>query len=156
MTSPWYNLLPWCHRSTRHLRSHSGSTHPQCHIVNPILAYFVYFFQSPLCLLPSAVAHIHHRPCEAFPHPAPLSACCKPVGWGSNGNSQKSRCPPIKMFPNCCGTGGAAALPILALTDNVPSVLHGVINECGKSGRFRKISVVGKAVFLQNFKVDVM
>lgn len=63
---------------------------------------------------------------------------------------------PIKMFPDCCGTGGAAALPILALTDNVPSVLHGVINECGKSGRFRKISVVGKAVFLQNFKVDVM
>lgn len=162
MTSPWYNLLPWCHRSQTHgnestaysekqeafrihrgrkllpdtlqipcrnicqhkwlphtacrgidrvygmewcgkfhphLRSHSGSTHPQCHIVNPILAYFVYFFQSPLCLLPSAVAHIHHRPCEAFPHPAPLSACCKPVGWGSNGNSQKSRCPPHKNVP---------------------------------------------------------
>ncbi len=91
--------MEWCGKLHPHLRSHSGSTHPQCHIVNPILTYFAHFFQSPLCLLPSAVAHIHHRPCEAFLHPAPLSACCKPVGWGSNGSPQKSRCPPHKNAP---------------------------------------------------------
>lgn len=62
----------------------------------------------------------------------------------------------VKMLPDGGGTGGAAALPILALAEDVQSRLRGVIDKRGQGGSLGKIGIKGQAVIPQDLQVDIV
>lgn len=60
------------------------------------------------------------------------------------------------MFLYCCSTGSTTTLTVLALTDNVHSVLNGHIYKISQFLNFGEISLVCQSILSEYFDINIM